>query len=57
MNMGGAQFLSNFQRETKLRKTGARGKNFAVRFQVQPLKSAEVSLEEVLERLISHIAS
>ena len=48
MNMAGAQFLRDFRRETKLRKTEAHRKKILVRSQVQELKGAKVSVEEVL---------
>lgn len=48
MNMAGAQFLRDFRRETKLKKTEAHRKKILVRSQVQELKGAKVSVEEVL---------
>jgi len=48
MNMAGAQFLRGFRRETKFRKTEAHRKKVLVRAQVQELKGAKVSVEEVL---------
>lgn len=48
MNMAGAQFLRDFRRETKLKKTEAHRKKLLFRSQMQELKGAKVSVEEVL---------
>ncbi len=48
INMAGAQFLRDFRRETKLKKTEAHRKKILLRSQVQELKGAKISLEEVL---------
>ena len=48
MNMAGAQFLRDFRRETKLKKTEAHRKKLLFRSQMQELKGAKFSVEEVL---------
>ena len=51
MNMAGAQFLRNIQRDTQLQKTEARRKKVLLKLKKQELKGGKVDIDTILKAL------